>query len=88
MKMKYEFVVREILGDYILIPMGEGALAVSGMGATNDVGAFICEQLKENRSYEELYENLLNEFEVEEDEAKKDLDEFLERLNQLDLLEM
>ena len=87
MKMKYEFAAREIMGEYILIPVGEAALAVSGMGSTNAVGAFICEQLKENCSYDELYANLLNEFDVDAEVAKADLDEFLDKLTRLGLLE-
>lgn len=86
MKLKYELTVREIMGEYLLVPMGEGALKISGMGSTNAVGAFICKHLKEDCTYDELYAALLNEFEVEEDVAKKDMDEFLDRLRQLEVL--
>ena len=88
MKIKYDFVIREIIGEYILVPLGEGALVLSGMGTTNEVGAFICGRLKENRSYDEIYADLLNEFEVDEDVAKKDLDEFLDKLVKMGLLEV
>lgn len=87
MKMKYEFAVREILGEYIFVPLGEGALAISGMGATNEVGAFICEQLKEDKSYNELLNSVLDAFEVDAEVAKNDLDEFLERLKTHNLMD-
>lgn len=87
MKLKYEFTVREIMGDYIMVPLGEGALAVSGMGTTNEVGAFICEKLTDDRSYDELLGCILDEFDVEEAVAKADLDEFLGRLRTLNLIQ-
>lgn len=86
MKLKYEFTLREIMGEYIMVPVGEGALAVSGMGTTNEVGAYICELLAEERSYEQLLEAILGEFEVDEATARTDLEEFLSRLRTFALL--
>ena len=45
MKLKYEFAVRCVVGEHLLIPMGEGALAFSGMIATSETGAFLAQQL-------------------------------------------
>ena len=87
MKLKYEFTLREIMGDYIMVPLGEGALAVSGMGTTNEVGAFICEKLKEEISSADLLKAVLDEFEIDEATAKNDLDEFLARLRTFGLIE-
>lgn len=87
MKLKYEFTLREIMGDYIMVPVGEGALAVSGMGTTNEVGAFICEKLKEEISPAALLKAVLSEFEIDEATAKTDLEEFLARLRTFGLLE-
>lgn len=86
MKIKYNFSVREIAGDYILIPLGEAALKFSGMITTNDVGVFMWEQLQTEISKEELLEKILVEFEIDKETAKKDMDEFLHRLEELKLL--
>ena len=77
MKLKYEFSAREMTGDYILIPLGEGALAVSGIFSTNAIGAFICEQLKNDIAEEDLLKKILCSFEIDEKSAKTDLMEFL-----------
>lgn len=87
MKLKYEFSVRTIVGEHILIPMGEGALAFSGLLTTSEVGAFLAEQLKQEISRGELLSLLLAEYEVDEATAAADLDEFLHQLDQLSLLE-
>lgn len=85
-KINCEFAIREIAGDYILIPLGEAALKFSGMITTNDVGVFMWEQLQTEISKEELLEKILVEFEIDKETAKKDMDEFLHRLEELKLL--
>lgn len=87
MRIKYEFSVRNIAGDYVLVPLGEAAIKLSGMITTNDVGAFIVEQLQKNLTKRELLEKVLDEFEIEPETAVTDIDEFILQLNKLELLE-
>ncbi|MGN0357768.1 MAG: PqqD family protein [Blautia sp.] len=87
MRIKYEFSVREIAGDYVLVPLGEAAIKLSGMITTNDVGVFIVEQLQTDISKQELLEKVLDEFEIDSKHASDDIDEFISHLNRLDLLE-
>lgn len=87
MKLKYEFSVREIAGDYVLIPLGEAALELSGMSTTNDVGVFICEQLQNDITEQCLVEKIVREFEVDEEEATKDLIEFLQQADYRGMVE-
>lgn len=87
MKLKYEFAVRNIAGEYILVPMGAGALQFSGMVTTNAVGAAICDCLKENTTSQAILENLLQEFDIDEATAKADMEAFLADLDKAGLLE-
>lgn len=87
MRIKYEFSVRNIVGDYVLVPLGEAAIKLSGMITTNDVGAFIVEQLQKDITKQELLEKVLDEFEIEVETAAADIDEFILQLNKLELLE-
>lgn len=86
MKLKYEFSIREIMGDYVIVPLGEAALKVSGMLTTNEVGAFIWKQLQNDITEDELLGMLVNEFAVEYEEGKKDLEEFLNHARKLNVL--
>ncbi len=86
MKLKYEFTVREIMGEYALIPMGESAVALSGMLLTNAVGAFVCELLAEPTDQEALLKAVLDEFDIDEATARNDIAEFLDRLAEAQLL--
>ena len=87
MKLKHEFVVRNILDEYILVPCGDSALSFGGMISTSEVGAFLINALKNDVTREDLAQQLMQEYEVDEDTAYADLDEFLEQLNRLELLE-
>lgn len=86
MKLKYDFQLREIAGEYILIPMGSSALSFSGMVSTNEVGATICDALKQDTTYDAVLERVYQEFSVDKETAKADLDEFLARLRKADML--
>ena len=86
MKIKYDFSVREIMDEYILVPVGESALDFAGMVTTTEVGAFLCGLLREDVSYDSLLRAMLDEYEVDEATARTDLDEFLAALKQHGLL--
>lgn len=87
MKLKYEFVVRQIAGDYILVPSGASALALSGLITTNEVGALLVEKLKQDASREALIAAVLQDFQVEETIAAADVDRFLMMARKLNILE-
>ena len=86
MKLKYEFAVREIMGEYVMVPLGEGALKFAGMISTSETGALLVDALKNDVTRQELLERMLEVYDVEEADAAADLDEFLDRLRKLDLL--
>lgn len=82
MKINNEFVLREIAGDYIIIPTGKMALDFNGMITMNEVGVFLWKKLQEEVTFEELLKAVLDEYDVEEEVAKADIQEFLDKLVQ------
>lgn len=87
MKLKYEFAIREIADEYVLIPMGGAALEFSGMVSTNAVGAFICEKLQSETTAQALLEAICGEFAIDKPTARADMDAFLESLRKANMLE-
>ena len=59
----------------------------SGMLTLNETGTFYWEMLKEGTSKEEMLVKVLKEYDVTQDEASKDLDEFLSKLSEAKILE-
>lgn len=87
MKLKGEFVLREIAGESIAVPVGRSALDFNGLICINAVGDVIWRGLQNEKTREEILKEILEKFEVSREEASGDLDEFLNRLKQCNLLE-
>lgn len=86
MRIKKELVKREIAGDTILVPVGKTVLDSNGLFVLNELGAFIWERLPQAASAEEIVERILNEYDVSEEEAARDVAEFLEKLQEMDII--
>lgn len=86
MKVDKEFVLREIAGDNILVPVGETALDFNGLITLNEVGAFLWNKLQSEITIDELVQEVLDEYEVDEDTARKDILEFIGYLQNADII--
>lgn len=86
MNIKKEFIVRDIAGDYILVPYGQTTLDFNGIVTMNDMGRFIWENIEKAKDEDELLEFILDEYEVEREVAKADLDEFLQVLKDAEII--
>lgn len=87
MKIKGEFVLREIAGDFILVPVGQTALNINGMITLDPVAALIWKGLESEQDPPAILNEILDRFEVTEEIARKDLDDFIKQLESLNLLE-
>lgn len=84
MKIKSGYIVKKVMGSYMLVATnGEG----STMQTMNETGAFLWEQLCEDVTVEALVEKLLTEYDTDFDTAKKDVTAFIEKLRASDLLD-
>lgn len=85
--MKGEFILREVAGETLLIPVGETALKMNGMITLDPVAAEIWKLLQQNADRAAILGNILSRFDVDEATAGKDLDEFLTQMRENGLLE-
>lgn len=86
MKFKKEFILREIVGEYILVPINKSTSKFDGLITTNEIGKFIWENYELSKDEEDLLNKILDEYEVDKEVAKEDLDEFLDKLRQVDII--
>lgn len=87
MKVGKEFVLREIVGDYVIIPTGKTVLSFNGLITVNEIGAFLWNLLQQDVTLEELVKSVLDEYEVDEETAREDIQEFLDTLESGGILE-
>ena len=76
MKIKDGFVLRKIANQYMAVPVGARAKELHGMIGLNETAAFLWEQLKEDRTVDELAELLYNEYEISEGKALETVKNF------------
>lgn len=86
MEVKKQLVLREIAGDYALIPVGDTVIKNNGLFSLSETGARIWELLPQADSAEQLVDALLEEYDVDRETLSRDVDEFLEQLRQLEIL--
>ena len=80
MKVQKEFVLREIAGDYVIIPTGKTVLTFNGLITVNEVGADLWKMLQSDVTFEDLLQGILSEYDVDEETAREDIREFLDTL--------
>lgn len=87
MKINGEFVLREVVGEYIVIPTGRTALTMNGMITLDPVGALIWQELTEGSEPSSVLAKILDRFDVDEATARADMEEFIEKLRASGLIE-
>ncbi len=85
MKIKEGYLLKEVAGNHIVIPVGN--LDFDGMITLNEVGVFIWEKLSNNTNEEEIVALLLKEYDVAPEIAEKDVKAFIQKLRDADLID-
>lgn len=86
MKIKKDLIKRQVAGDTILVPVGQSIYQSNGLFVLNDVGAFLWDLLPEAESAGDLCRSVVEAYEVEEETAMADVQDFLEMLRKLDMI--
>lgn len=60
MRVDKEFVLREIAGDYIIIPTGKTVLEFNGLITVNEVGVSIWNMLQKEVTFDKLVQGILD----------------------------
>jgi len=87
MKMKKDFSIIEVGGDYMAIPVGENVATFGGTVVLNEVSAFILKAMSKPVTEEELLNKMLNEYDIDIDTATRDLKEIIDMYKEYGLIE-
>ena len=80
MKIIKEFILREIAGEYVLIPTGDTTREFNGLITLTDTARFIWEHLESTNSFNELLDLILEEYEIDRDTAAQDAAQLIVQL--------
>lgn len=88
MKTRNGFMLRRLGDEYVVVALGNAAENFSGIIRLNEPGSLLWEKLSKGiEDKDELVDLLLSTYDVDRDDAQKDVDEFLAKLNHSRLLE-
>lgn len=87
MKIKKQLIKRTLAKDTVLVPVGKTVYESNGLFILNEVASFLWDRLEDATSETELLTAMLEEYEVAEDTARADIQEFMRKLRNLDILE-
>lgn len=87
MRVKNDYVLREIAGEYILVPVSKTNTGFNGLITINEIGFFIWKNIGKYSTIKELVNLILDEYEVDESTAYKDVSEFIDNLKSIGIVE-
>ena len=87
MKRKEEFVVRNIAGEYVMVPVGKTSEKLNGMVSVTPTAAYIWENMENVSTDEEMVELVLQEFRGDKEEITADVLQFVKNLRTAGFIE-
>lgn len=87
MKIKAGYMLRSVAGQNVVVPVGKAALDFNGMINLNESGAFLWKTMSEDTTEPLLVDALLNEYDVDEERAKADVQAFVKKMRKANLID-
>lgn len=73
-----EFILRQVAGKYVVVPIGQAAEAFKGMITLNKTGKFLWDCLAQEQTEESLAKALVDKYGISEERALEAVKKFLE----------
>jgi len=87
MKRKDDFVMRNVGGENLLVPLGAQVMDMNAIITLNTTSGYIWSLLDQDRSIDELSTAVAERFEVDPARARADIEKFLTEIADLGLLQ-
>lgn len=88
MKVKEGYLLKEVAGNVIVVPTGDAAINFDGIINLNETGAFLWKSLESEKEPKEILKAFLEEYDVDEETAKKDIELFINQMYKEGLLDL
>lgn len=80
-EMKSKFVARAVGNELILVPLTGNVAQMNELFTLNETAKFIWENIKENTTVEELETLMTDAFDIDNQTAKNDIENFILKLS-------
>ena len=86
MRVSTDFILREVAGEWLLVPVGDAAVKLRGLIGLSESGYLIYTLLQKGADRQELLRAVLSEYKVAQATAEADGDAFLGQMRSLGIL--
>ena len=87
MKLNENFVLRQVAGTWMVLPLKQETLDFNGMIRLNGSGSVLWKCLEQGGDRQALTEALTSQYTVSQEQASGDVEEFLDMLKKIGCLE-
>lgn len=87
MKIKSGYILKDVAGSNLIVPIGENLVDFSQMITINETGAFLFGKLQNGADIDELATAMTQEYDIDFDTAKADAEKFVTLLSNEGMLE-
>lgn len=87
MKHKADFMMQNVGGENLLVPLGAQVMDLNGLVILNGTGACVWELLAHEHSVDELADAVAEQFDVTPERARADVQTFLDEIAKMGILE-
>ena len=87
MKLKENLFLHQVADTWTVLPTGKDVINFDGILTLNDAGVLLWKKLEEEVEMQELVDALRAEYDVSEEQALADIEEFIEKLSQAGCLQ-
>ena len=86
MKIKKNVIMRTVAGEHMLVPVGDTVFQYNGIFMLTDSGKLLWDKIRDGAESEGLVKALIEEYEIDEATASKDVADFLEKLQSYEII--
>ena len=81
MKLKENLFLQQVADTWTVLPMGKDVISFDGILTLNETGVLLWKKLEEEVEKQDLVDALRAEYDVSEEQALADIEEFIEKLS-------
>lgn len=87
MKINSNFLLRDVAGQKVVLPVGEAAERFNGMIRLNDTGIYLWTLLEQETDEAALLAAMCRDYDIDEETARADIHRFVDTLRRAGILE-
>ncbi len=87
MKIHENFMLREVAGNFVVMPVGDAADRFNGMIKLNETATYLWRQMTENTTEEKLLEAMMRDYDIDRETALADIHNFVTTLREAGILD-